>query len=88
MALIELVDYNEVYTSGDVAAEKKTTRRRGSKAKKSTDAPAPKVSPVVVAEEAEVVETPLADVETAEETPEIESTEETPASDSEEKKEE
>ncbi len=88
MALIELVDYNEVYTSGDVAAEKKTTRRRGSKAKKSTDAPAPKVSPVVVAEEAEVVETPLADVETAEETPEIDSTEETPASDSEEKKEE
>lgn len=88
MALIELVDYNEVYTSGDVAAEKKTTRRRGSKAKKSTDAPAPKVAPVVVAEEAEVVETPLAEVETAEETPEIDSTEETPASDSEEKKEE
>src|ERR1700749_35832 len=29
MAMIELVDYNTVYTSGDVAAEKKSTRRRG-----------------------------------------------------------
>jgi large subunit ribosomal protein L17 len=101
MALIELVDYNEVYTSGDVAAEKKTTRRRGSKAKKSTDAPAPKSAPAVVTEEAEVVETqsaevetaatveaPVAEVETAEETPEIDATDETPAADSEEKKEE
>jgi large subunit ribosomal protein L17 len=101
MALIELVDYNEVYTSGDVAAEKKTTRRRGSKAKKSTDAPAPKSAPAVVAEEAEVVENqsaevetaatveaPVAEVETAEETPEIDATDETPAADSEEKKEE
>lgn len=101
MALIELVDYNEVYTSGDVATEKKTTRRRGSKAKKSTDAPAAKAAPAVVAEEAEVVETPVAEVETAatveapvaevetaEETPEVDATEETPAADSEEKKEE
>jgi large subunit ribosomal protein L17 len=101
MALIELVDYNEVYTSGDLAAEKKTTRRRGSKAKKSTDAPAPKSAPAVVAEEAEVVETqsaevetaatveaPVAEVETAEEAPEIDATDETPAADSEEKKEE
>jgi large subunit ribosomal protein L17 len=101
MALIELVDYNEVYASGDVAAEKKTTRRRGSKAKKSTDAPAAKTAPVVVVEEAEVVETPVAEVETAatveapvaevetaEETPEVDATEETPAADSEEKKEE
>jgi large subunit ribosomal protein L17 len=38
MALIELVDYNEVYTSGDSVAEKKTTRRRGSKSKKADDA--------------------------------------------------
>lgn len=34
MALIELVDYNEIYKVGDVAVEKKTTRRRGSKSKK------------------------------------------------------
>ncbi|MEJ7779441.1 MAG: 50S ribosomal protein L17 [Daejeonella sp.] len=39
MALIELVDYNEIYTLGEGTAEKKTTRRRGSKAKKA-DAPA------------------------------------------------
>lgn len=35
MALIELVDYNEIYTLGEGTAEKKTTRRRGSKAKKA-----------------------------------------------------
>lgn len=39
MAMIELVDFNELYTTGEVAAEKKTTRRRGAKAKKATDAP-------------------------------------------------
>lgn len=99
MALIELVDYNDVYTSGDVAAEKKTTRRRGSKAKKSTDAPAAKAAPAVVAEEAEIIDSPIAEVETvetveapvsevetAEEAPEVDATEETPATDTEEKK--
>ncbi len=41
MALIELVDYNEIYTLGEGTAEKKTTRRRGSKAKAgSAKAPA------------------------------------------------
>ena len=30
MAIIELVDYNTVYIKGDAAAEKKSTRRRGS----------------------------------------------------------
>jgi large subunit ribosomal protein L17 len=102
MALIELVDYNEVYKGGDAAAaEKKTTRRRGSKAKKSADAPAAKAAPVVAAEEvetveapvaevetAEVVEAPVAEVETAEEAPVADATEETPAADTEEKKEE
>ncbi len=39
MALIELVDYNEVYGKDTAAAEKKTTRRGRSKAKKS-DVPA------------------------------------------------
>jgi large subunit ribosomal protein L17 len=95
MALIELVDYNEVYTSGDVAAaEKKSTRRRGSKAKKA-DAPAdaakaPKAEAAPVAEEvaeeaapvAEVVEAPVVVEEVA-------ATEEAPAAeadDTEEKK--
>ena len=103
MALIELVDYNEVYTGGDAAAaEKKSTRRRGSKAKSaSAKATADKETPkaVVVAEEAEVVEAPVAEVETAEaveapdaevetaeEAPEADTTEETPAADTEEKK--
>ena len=48
MALIELVDYNEIYTSGDAVADKKSTRRRGSKAKKADDA-----APVVAAPKAE-----------------------------------
>jgi large subunit ribosomal protein L17 len=39
MALIELVDYNEVYGANAETAEKKTTRRGRSKAKKA-DAPA------------------------------------------------
>jgi large subunit ribosomal protein L17 len=51
MALIELVDYNEVYGKDAAAAEKKTTRRGRSKAKKA-DAPA--------TEEA-VTETPAAE---------------------------
>ena len=60
MALIELVDYNELYTTGEVAAEKKSTRRRGSKAKKATTA-APK------AEEAKAEETKVEEVKTEEE---------------------
>jgi large subunit ribosomal protein L17 len=57
MALIELVDYNEVYTSGDSVAEKKTTRRRGSKSKKADDAPVAVAKAVPQAEiEEEVVE--------------------------------
>lgn len=47
MAMIELVDFNEVYKSGSAVVEKKSTRRRGSKAKKAADANA-------VATEAEV----------------------------------
>ena len=49
MALIELVDYNEIYKTGEAAVEKKTTRRRGSKAKKadatSVEAPAVEEAP-------------------------------------------
>src|SRR5688572_9528110 len=49
MALIELVDYNELYTTGEAATEKKSTRRRGSKAKKATAA-APKAEEEVKSE--------------------------------------
>ena len=56
MALIELVDYNEIYTSGDSVAEKKTTRRRGSKSKKADDAPAAVAKAAPKAEIEEVVE--------------------------------
>ncbi len=70
MALIELVDYNEIYTSGEAAAEKKTTRRRGSKAKKIAESPAEetKTDPKAETEEVkavEAVEAPIA-FETAE----------------------
>jgi len=50
MALIELVDYNEVYGKDTEAAEKKTTRRGRTKAKK-TDAPAAEVAPEAATEE-------------------------------------
>lgn len=40
MALIELVDYNEVFTKGGATVEKKSTRRRGSSGKAKTAAPA------------------------------------------------
>lgn len=86
MALIELVDYNEIYTSGDAVAEKKSTRRRGSKAKKADDTPAvaAKAAPkaekeevVEVVEEVQVEETPVEETEApAEETPAEDTTEE------------
>jgi len=63
MALIELVDYNEVYGKEAESAEKKTTRRGRSKVKKS-DA-APKATEAKVEEVAE--ETPA-----VEETPDAE----------------
>lgn len=53
MALIELVDYNEVYGKEAEAAEKKTTRRGRSKAK-ATEAPAAKAE--VAVEEAPATE--------------------------------
>ncbi len=69
MALIELVDYNEVYGKDTAAAEKKTTRRGRSKAK-SADASATK-APVAetVVEDAEVVEETPAAEEAAPEAP-------------------
>ncbi|WP_291400005.1 50S ribosomal protein L17 [Daejeonella sp.] len=67
MALIELVDYNEIYTSGDAVAEKKSTRRRGSKAKKADDTPAVAAKAAPKAEKEEVVE--VVEEVQAEETP-------------------
>ena len=37
MAILELVDYNEVYVKGDAKAEKKSTRRRGRKKSASNE---------------------------------------------------
>jgi large subunit ribosomal protein L17 len=82
MALIELVDYNEVYGKDAAAEEKKTTRRGRSKAKKAdapaAEAKAPKAEAVV--EEAVVVEEAAPVVEetpaTEEATPEAPAAEE------------
>lgn len=83
MALIELVDYNEVYGKDTAAEEKKTTRRGRSKAKKA-DAPADKATKAeaAVVEEAEVVEEAAPAVEeipaTEEAKPEASAEEEAP----------
>ena len=69
MCMIELVDYNEIYTTEKKAAKK--SRRRGGKKKSTEAAPAAPATEAVV-EEAKVVE------EVVEETPnEVEATEET-----------
>lgn len=73
MAIIELVDYNEVYTKGgDAKVEKKATRRRGGSGKKAAAAPAE----VVEAPEAEVAEAvEVADAAAEEVTEAVEATE-------------
>jgi large subunit ribosomal protein L17 len=68
MALIELVDYNEVYGVDTEAAEKKTTRRGRTKAKKS-DAPAAAATTETAAEEAPVAEETPATEEATPEAP-------------------
>lgn len=77
MALIELVDYNELYGKDTAAAEKKTTRRGRTKAKKA-DAPAAEVkeeaAPVAEVKE-EVAEAPAAE-EAAPEAPAADDAEE------------
>ena len=77
MAMIELVDFNEIYNGGK-KEEKKAKSRRGGKAKGATTAPAatPKAEAPVAEEpkaEALVVEETIAEVEApiAEETPEV-----------------
>lgn len=89
MAMIELVDFNELYNGGK-KEEKKAKSRRGGKAKATSTtapekveapvveaAPAPVVEEVVETPAAEVVETPVAEV--VEETPAVAEVEETPA---------
>ena len=77
MALIELVDYNTVYTKDGAAAAKKSTRRRGS-GKGGAAKAAPKAEAAV--EEAVVVEEPKAEAAPAvEEAPAAEETPEAPA---------
>ncbi len=61
MAMIELVDFNELYNGGK-KEEKKAKSRRGGKAKGATTAPAaPKPTPVAEAPQAEVEEAPVAE---------------------------
>ncbi len=76
MCLIELVDFNEVYTSGEKKTTTRRSRRGGSTAPKATTAPAAEATEV---EEAVVVdETPTAEVveeaPVVEETPAVEET--------------
>ena len=100
MAMIELVDFNELYNGGK--KEEKKGRSRRSKAKGATTAPAAKATPAPAVEEAQVeeptaaaeveapaveetvVEAPVAEAPAVEETPEAPAADET----SEEKKEE
>lgn len=75
MCLIELVDFNEVYTSGEKKTTTRRSRRGGSTAKKADAAPAEAVEEAVVVEE-----TPAEEVkaeETAPETPAEEASNET-----------
>jgi large subunit ribosomal protein L17 len=95
MALIELVDYNTVYTKDGAAVAKKSTRRRGSgkggaakPAAPAAAAPkaeaAPVVEDAVIVEETPATHTPKAEESKieeapAEETPAVEATDETPS---------
>ncbi|SCY36549.1 large subunit ribosomal protein L17 [Flavobacterium caeni] len=94
MAMIELVDFNELYNGGK--KEEKKGRSRRSKAKGATTAPAAKVAAPAVEEapaeeptaEAVVEETPVVEAPVAE-APAVEEAPEAPAADeAEEKKEE
>ena len=64
MALIELVDYNTVYTKGEAAVAKKATRRRGGSGKGGAKAAPVAEAPVAVAVEEPVAETAPAVEET------------------------
>ncbi|MDF3078828.1 MAG: ribosomal protein [Sphingobacteriaceae bacterium] len=67
MALVELVDYNEVFTKGSATVEKKSTRRRGSgKAKPATSTPVAETAAEAPAAEEQAPEAPAANEENAE----------------------
>jgi large subunit ribosomal protein L17 len=85
MAMIELVDFNELYNGGKKEEKKGRTRR----AKKSTETTAaPKAPAPVVEEVAPIVEEVAPAVEEVVETPVVEETPEAPAADEESKEEE
>jgi len=83
MAMIELVDYNTTYTSGDAQVAKKATRRRGGSGKAKTEAPAAVAAPAFVEDAVIVDETPVAEI-AVEEAPVAEVETETPAAKAEE----
>lgn len=81
MCMIELVDFNEVYTAGEKKTTTRRSRRGGSTATKKTDA-----APATDAVEAEVVETPTAEVvEEAQVVEEVKAEEAAPEAPAEEK---
>jgi large subunit ribosomal protein L17 len=99
MAMIELVDFNELYNGGKKEEKKAKSRRGGSKAKGATTAPAaapkaeapvaeePKAeAPVAEVEEAPVAETVEAPVAEVEEAPAAEEAPEAPADENTEEK--
>ncbi len=89
MAMIELVDFNDIYVSDKPAAKKKSTRRRGGGGSKPAEAKteAPKVEEAAVEETKAEAPAKEAKVEEAkkEEAPKAEAKAETPAAEKEEK---
>lgn len=98
MCMIELVDFNEIYTAGEAKKTTRRSRRGGSGAAKAapaapaaeTTATEDEVQDAVVVEETPEVEAPQAEeAPTVEETPEApEASTDEPAADAEEKKDE
>ncbi len=77
MCLIELVDFNEVYTSGEKKTTTRRSRRGGSTAKKADTAPtAETVEEAVVVEETPAEEVKAEAEEATPEAPEADATEE------------
>lgn len=77
MCLIELVDFNEVYTSGEKKTTTRRSRRGGSAATKKADTAAEVVEEAVVVEETPAVEEVKAEAAAADETPAEEASNET-----------
>lgn len=79
MCLIELVDFNEVYTAGEKKTTTRRSRRGGSTAKKADAAPVAEVAEEAKAEEVKAEEVKAEEVKAEEVAPEAE----TPAEDNE-----